>query len=79
MQERQIFGLIVRTLGMLFFIYSTSFLFYLAEKMVGAPQPTRLSLTADVVGFGLYFVLGLTLLRAADRIVRFAYSPERTD
>jgi O-antigen ligase len=83
MQERQLFGLIVRTIGFVLFLYSVLFaLFYVVAKLLAPYVPARMSTAADLGACALYFVSGVAIIRsrAGKWLVRFAYgSRERPD
>jgi hypothetical protein len=50
MQERRLFGLIVRTIGFAFVIYSTLALFHVGTKLFGLSVPSRISMTGILYG-----------------------------
>jgi phosphate/sulfate permease len=77
MQERKIFGLIVRTVGLMLLVYSTFALFYIVAKLFGLPTRSSMTLTGEIVGFAFFFAIGLAILRVSDWIVRIAYGPDK--
>ncbi len=76
MGERQIFGLIVRITGFGFSIYSVFFAFSAVAKLFNLSAPSRTTLPAVLLAFGVFLLIGVALMGTAEWIVRFAYRPK---
>lgn len=73
MDERQTFGVIVRSIGVGLSIYSATEVFYIAATLLGISTPSRLSLGGQVLAPLIYLGIGIVVMRRADWIVDFAY------
>ena len=74
MQERQVFALIVRTAGLVVFIYSTFALFFIAAKLLSIPTtPGQPSILGDVLFFVVFITMGVVIMRSAKWIVLLAF------
>lgn len=77
MQERQIFGIIVRTIGFIAAAYSTFASFHIVAKLVGISVPSHLSFAGEIAGGVFYLLLGVAIIKSAEWITRFAYGPQK--
>jgi hypothetical protein len=76
MTERQVFGLIVRTLGLVSVLYGLSQLLVAVARLIGPNVPHYFPFHEDVI-FGLFWLaFGALLMRRVGWLVRFAYGPE---
>jgi hypothetical protein len=72
MQPKDVFGIVVRTIGLLESLYGIWFLAYAVAQYAGASEETWP--TGDyVITGGLWFVLGAALLLGAGLVERIAY------
>jgi hypothetical protein len=53
--------------------------FYIGAKLFGLPTQSHLTMAGDVWAFVLFFVIGITIIRVADRFVGFAYRSKEED
>ena len=73
-EHREIFGIIVRTIGFIATVYSTYVLCFGILYWLGMPKRTAIEGTLPSLIFGaFYLVIGVLILRRADWIVRLAY------
>lgn len=76
MTPRDVFGIIVRTVGLGFVAYSFEYL-QAPLGMALYPAAADASLSTYMVYGVIYFLIGAYLLRGAPHLVRFAYPPDR--
>jgi len=70
---KEVFGLLIRIGGGVSIYFAGSDLFYVFVKLLGWDMQSRLTLAGSVAATAYFAVIGLLLLRCADRIVAFAY------
>ena len=79
MKPRDIFGVVIRSVGFLALLGSLLYL-YSAIAVLFAPDTPRASSPLSYVGASIVTLLfSLYFLRGAPHLVRFAYGPERQD
>jgi hypothetical protein len=80
MQERQVFSIIVRTAGLVVFIYATFALFFIAAKLLSIPTTaSQPSILGDVLFFVVFMTLGVAIMRSAKWIVLLAFGRKERD
>jgi hypothetical protein len=73
MQARDLFGVVIRTLGVFSFIYALYDLFYLVTDLLGVEHKEYHD-PAAVLATAIFFLLvGTALIGGAEPIVRLAY------
>ena len=77
MQERQVFALIVRTVGLVVVVYSTVALFYIPAKLCGIATRSPTSIAGLLLFFFVFFVVGVAIMRSAKWIVLLAFGAEK--
>ena len=78
MTPKEIFGIIVRTLGLFFFIYALYNLLYGIAFCAGILDRNPDYKIAYFVTGTFFFVIGLYLLRGAPLLIRFSYPPGKS-
>jgi hypothetical protein len=73
MQARDLFGVVVRTLGVFSFIYALYDLFYLVTDLFGVEHKEHHGFMAVLVTATFFLLLGAALIGGAEPIVRLAY------
>jgi len=77
MTARELFGVIVRAIGVFVAVYGTYTLSYTVAHFLYPEMPVHSSSAALAMAGGIYLLIGLLLLGCADLIVRFAYGRAR--
>jgi hypothetical protein len=77
MQPRELFGVVVRTGGLVLLGFSIIDSFHAVAHLTGLPISSRFSLRQDLIAMSFYFAMGIALTRGADWIVRFAYGSKK--
>jgi hypothetical protein len=77
MQARELFGVFVRTGGLVFVVFSFFDLLHFVTQLVGLTHPTLMSRLAVGLAAAFYFVVGVATICGAQRIVRLVYGRER--
>jgi hypothetical protein len=76
MTERNVFGVIVRVLGLIVFVYGLTQWLVLVARLVDPTVPARFPISEDFL-FGVFWtVIGTLLMRQGGWVVRFVYGPE---
>jgi hypothetical protein len=76
MTERKLFGVIVRVLGLLTFVYALSQWLVMVARLIDPTTPHRFPMSEDAL-FGVFWIaVGTWLMRRADWLVGFVYGPE---
>lgn len=78
MQPRQLFGVAVRTSGLVFLVFSLLDLSHMVARLMEIPTPSQYPIVSYAWGVGLYLFFCAILLRGADWIVCFAYGRDRS-
>lgn len=74
MQEYKIFAIIVRTIGFVVLLYSTTGVYWVALKLFGVhTNHPELTIDQTVASAIYYVVIGLAVIRSADTVSRWAY------
>lgn len=73
MTPRDIFGIVVRTFGLSLFIYAIWYLAYGVATVAGLPEEGPGYMIGYFITGGIYFIIGLYLLRGAPFLIRFSY------
>jgi uncharacterized membrane protein len=76
MQERQVFRLIVRTIGFVALVYSTFALFQVTAKLFGISVPSHTGLDGHIAAGVFYLLLGFVIIRFSEWITWFVYDDE---
>lgn len=75
MQARQLFGVVVRSFGLVLFYLSFADWIYALSHLVSIPVTAKLSLGEDACWGALYLIAGAAVFFGAELIVRAAYGP----
>ncbi len=73
MAPRDIFGIIVRTIGVLALTAGATYLISTLIVLLSPETPHKSPLTAYVLASGVWFLLSIYLIRGAPHLVRLAY------
>jgi hypothetical protein len=76
MKARDIFGIIVRAVGLGFMVMALFNLYYVFAKLMGLPIVPRYPISVDLSSAGFYVVISLVFLFGAKVIVRLIYGSE---
>ncbi len=74
----KVFGVVVRSVGLVLLVYSVWYLLYGAATILGMEGTQHDWRVAYFVSGGLFLSLSLYLLRGARHLVRFCYSEENS-
>ncbi len=74
MQAWDVFGVVVRTLGLLLLLYALTLFTIVAIRLLGLQVESRQTLAVDAVLLVIYSAAGLAMLFGAPRIVRALYA-----
>ena len=78
MSEARIFGIIVRTMGLSFFVYSLWYLAYAIANIFGVSTSDYGDKSASYLISGFLFLFISTyLLKGAPHVIKFCYPSER--
>jgi predicted transporter len=78
MQGREIFGALVRILGIWFLIQASVEIITLVLRLSHVLVDTPSQMSIEKIFAGLYLLLAFLLLAAADKIVNLLYGPRST-
>jgi hypothetical protein len=73
MQARDLFGVVVRTVGIAMIIYGLYDIFFLVIMAMGMEYESHHSTELVAWAAGFFLLLGVAIIGAAERIVRLAY------
>lgn len=76
MTERTVFGVIVRVLGLMVFVYGLAQWLVLVARLIDPSVPSRFPIGEDFLFGAFWTVIGTLLMFQAGWIVRFVYGPE---
>lgn len=74
MTARELFGVVVRAIGVFVGVYGAYTLSYTVAHLVYPEMPVHSSSAALATAGAIYLLIGIFLLKFADLIVRFSYS-----
>ena len=77
MTARDIFGLIVRVIGLGLIVFGVFYLFPVATILLGLPFPSRFSASANALAAAFFLILGAIFILGAKPITRVVYGRER--
>jgi hypothetical protein len=75
-EQGRVFGIIVRTIGLIVGLYGLYCLWYMLMRSFGMSTRANLPPTSAFMFGVFYLVLGVVILRKADWVVRFAYDQD---
>ena len=75
MRPRELFGVVLRVLGIWFLTRGAYYTFFTVLKSAGVPTSSEVPVTEDKLIAAFYFVIGLIILILGDHIVRLIYGP----
>ena len=73
MQAQELFGVVVRTLGLVIALYGVWYLTFAIGRVLRAVSPGKYPVRDHFIGGSLFLLIGGSLLIGADAIVRIAY------
>ena len=80
MKPRDIFGIIVRTFGVILVVYSLWYLLYGLLQLIGCEQEQKPGeLLGNFLFGGVLFFLATYFLRGAPRLLNFCYPSDEQD
>ena len=79
MKARDIFGIVIRTLGVFILLFGLWYLVYAIAGACGAPEDSPGEIAAYFTAGIPGVLIGVLVLRCARRIVRFSYPGDRDD
>jgi len=78
MTVKDIFGLIVRTMGLVMILFGLFDLAYVAAKLLGLPLPSRYPVSVDAISSAFYFIIGIAVILSATLITNLIYGRDNT-
>lgn len=79
MKARDIFGIVIRLLGVVLLLYGLWYLAYAIAELCGLPQDSPGEMAAYFTAGVPATLIGVLFVRCARQIVRFSYPRDRDD